>query len=311
MSKEETRFGDQYSPAIHSPLQRLSRPYAVDLRTFQLYKCGPVRRAKRQHLPSLHQAVQRRAAHAHGRDRSVDHIGLLIRMSRYKSKRTGHQFNGDIAWFGIIEDRPIQFQRGTRPERKIGVITGTNLASLSAAVCTTSSRMTSSPTDILSARGSICETMLRTVAVTPIFSVAADALSAKPAIPVLNASANKMRYMILRPIFCSQCRGNSDRHSVCKLPGIQLCPDRPMQLFLVCLAGSYNGFRAPVAQSYLDRLFGSPPFRLRPQLTTSIRKLGVISHIRCSRLSIQSDAASVRCRTCEPIDAFLTPPREY
>src|SRR5437868_311487 len=80
----------------------------------------------------------------------------------------------------------------------------TNLASLSAAVRTTSLRTTSSPFAILVARGSSWETVFRTTAAAPMGPSAALVVAGNPAMPEVRESVNKTREVVLRSILPSQ-----------------------------------------------------------------------------------------------------------
>src|SRR4051794_32444809 len=90
------------------------------------------------------------------------------------------------------------------PRDKLVSSRNTNLASLSAAVRTTSLRTTSSPFAILVTRGSSWETVFRTTAATPMGPSAALVVAGNPAMPEVRESVNKTRAVVLRSILPSQ-----------------------------------------------------------------------------------------------------------
>jgi hypothetical protein len=72
---------------------------------------------------SLKRKIKRGAAHADGRERRDDLVGLLAGIAGNGTERAGSQFNRDIAGAGFPgKYRAVQLQGRSGTKRKIGVI---------------------------------------------------------------------------------------------------------------------------------------------------------------------------------------------
>ena len=165
-------LGDLNLSAGRGDDHRVARKQQIDELTAGAY----ARLSVLQHddvAESLKEKIKRRSAHADGRERRDDLVGFLVECP--VTKRNAPEVSLTAISPALVSPENTarsSFSVDPGPSERLVSSRSTNLASLSAAVRTVSSRKISSPVLILTTRGAICETSLRMTAARPMRSCA-------------------------------------------------------------------------------------------------------------------------------------------